>query len=147
MQDAHGMVSLVKEDVYGVQIAKLLSTTQKPLSPREITDVIGCSKQRTHAWITKNRGMLIAVDTNTFGGTEWLMSNNPLVKARNVVEMINDDVEGIEVGESLKVAGLKFGPLGIVLTLETARGGSLRAIATWDDAKTKNKHLTTFTEV
>lgn len=124
----------MKEDVYGAKIAELLATTAKPLSPLEITHIVGCSKARAHDWIKTNRGMLIAMDTNNVGGTLWFSSANPLVKQRDVVAALgDDDIEGIEVGETLKVAGLKFGPLGIVLTLETAQGSRVRAVASWEN--------------
>lgn len=136
----------MKEDVFGPALKERLEHTDTPLSAHELTDEVGCSTQRTYAWIQKNResGNLIAMGRTTKGGTTWVWKGNPVAskalrqvatagaqqrvrdgRGSGVVDSVREG--GVQVGANLVVVNMRWMQGTVMLTLRTEDGTTLDA--------------------
>ena len=133
----------MREDKYGPALQRAIESATEPMTAHQLTQVVGCSRQRTYIWLSSGARDVIEVGRNNRGaalfqhvpGTRRRLgvdgpSRPTVLHAPAVGSAAGDD---LTVGTVLHIVGMRWSTeRGLVLDLETESGDRVAAAVAAD---------------
>lgn len=117
----------MKEDDYGHQIERYIAE-HGPVSAAQIVEGVGCSRQRVYTWLQRNRPRLRANGMGTHGAKTFTLRTEVPVPTGGGGDVTTERMsQGVSIGDSLLIAGMRWVRGELVIALEAEDGTELVA--------------------
>jgi hypothetical protein len=112
----------MKRDEFGPKFEALLAEHPEGLTPAQLSDLAGSSRQRAYTWVQKNRHRLHSGGRTAHGATAYTLRNGVHPAAGGPTSS-----SGIVVGSHLLVRSMRWSPSGLELVMEADDGTEVAA--------------------